>query len=183
MSDNYQLYLDAASVAAADANKRGLLDVPSTDENDTLYVRGENDKKWRELMEIKDTGMAPWEDRPEIMKVTVQYRVTEDAYEKNARKVLTKTYWVNTKAVKDPAHKDFKRTMIALGNLNALVRAAGLTLEKDDDGRVAYHEYFSGTKPLVGRRFWAVVRDYQYKNRDGEIVPDQEITSFLPEDK
>jgi hypothetical protein len=183
VANDYQLYLDAATVAAGDAQKKGLLDIPTKDENDTLYERGK-DKKWREHFVIKQVGMEPWADKPEVMKFTCQFRVLDDSYEKNQNRVMTITYWVNTKALKNAQHEEYKRTMMAVGTLNAIIRASGMDIQKDDAGRVAYHEYFKPDGPLTGVKFWGVVRDYWYvSKKHNEEVNVQEISSFLPNDK
>lgn len=183
MSDNFKLYLDAATVSASNASRRGLLDVPNETENDTLYKRSDTDMKWREHFEVKDTKIAPKADEPKVAIVTVQYRVTNEGFPKNANRVFTKNYYINTEAMRDSSHPDYKKTMMNIGKLNNLIRATNVDLEKDDAGRVAFHVYFSEDKPLVGKRFWGVVRAYTYKNRNDEIVDDQDIDNFISEDK
>lgn len=180
----FHLFLDSQTITASNAARRGLLDVPTADENDTLFQRSETDKKWREHMEVKATKMAPWEKDPKIGIVTIQYKVTAEHYKKNANRIVTKSYFINTTAINEgQTHADYKRTMMNIGKLNSLIRACGVELEKDDNGKVAYHDYFNGEeKPLVGRRFWGIIRDYVWKNRNDEMQPDQDIDGFV-EDK
>jgi hypothetical protein len=183
MDNNFMLFLDAATVSASMASRRGFLDIPTADENDTLYKRSDTDIKWREHFEVKDTKIAPKADDPKVAVITVQYRVTDEAYPKNAKRVFTKNYYINTEAMRDANHPEYKKTMMNIGKLNSMIRACGVELEKDDNGRVGYHTYFNDEKPLVGKRFWGVVRAYSYKNRNDEIVDDQDIDNFIPEDK
>jgi hypothetical protein len=179
----FHLFLDAQTLSASNAIKRGLLTIPTADENDTLFQRSETDKKWREHFEVKATDMKEWEQDKAVGIVTVQYKVTDEHYPTNKNKIMTKSYFINSTAIKEGAgHKEYKRTMMNIGKLNALIRASGVELEKDDNGRVPYHNYFNGEdKPLIGKRFWGIVRDYTYKNRNEEVVNDQDIDNYLPE--
>jgi len=185
-SGEFHLFLDQQTLATSNAIKRGLLTIPNAEENDTLFQRSETDKKWREHFEVKATDMKEWEQDKKVAIVTVQYKVTDRHYQTNKNKILTKSYFINSAAISEgAAHKDYKRTMMNIGKLNALVRAVGVELEKDDNGRVPYHNYFNGPpgedKPLVGKHFWGIVRDYTYKNRNDEVVNDQDIDNYLPE--
>lgn len=190
MTESYfTLYVDEKTLGEINSNSKGLFAVPLPDENDTLYEKSEAEKKWRELLEVRDTKLGPSKDDKNTVIFTVQYRAHEDGYEKpNKGRVLTKNYWVNMAAVKDPQHEEHKRSLIAMSRLTSLCKACGITLEKDETGQVPYHIYFNGAeggeKPLVKKMFWGIIRAYQYTNRrTNELVDDQDVDKFIPLDK
>lgn len=186
MSEYFQLFVTEETINAATASRKGLLDVPTDEENPTLYQKSADESKWREMFEVKDTNLKPSKDDPKVAVFTVQYRVTEECpYEKNIGKVMTKFYYVHLDALKDPNHEERKRAMMNIGKLHSLIRGCGMDVAVDDNGRVPYHIYFNGEeggeKPLVGVKFWGVVRAYKYKSRKtNEMVSDQDIDSFIP---
>jgi hypothetical protein len=180
MAEGFGLYLDPKTITESTASRKNVLKVPTEAENDTLYVKNETERKWREHMVVKDTKMGPWPDDKDVVVVTVQYQVTDEHYELNAGRIMTKNYFITIPAITDSTHKQYKKTMMNLGKLNQLVRSCGLEIEKDDSGRVPYHTYFNDDKPLVGVTFWAVIRDYVWM-KDGSPNPDQDIDNFIQE--
>lgn len=190
---SFKLFFKPETINQANASRRGLLDVPTEEQNPTLVLKGTN-KKWRELIEIKDTQVVPWESDPNVARITVQFRVTPECpYEPNKNRVLTKTYWLTVPAVTDPKHKDHKKAMMTVGKLNAMIRGAGLEIQVDENGQVPYHIYFNGDpenesgldmgdKPLIGKQVWGVIRDYTYESETKGVVNDQDVDNFIPLD-
>ena len=183
---SFQLFLTADTIAAANASRKGMLDVPTEDENPTVYRKSADETKWRELIVVKDTKLMPSKEDSNTAVFTVQYRVSDDCpYDKNKGKVLTKWYYLNMAAVKNKDHEEYKRANMVLGKLNGLIRGCSVDIEKDENDRVPYHIYFNGEdggeRPLVGKQFWGIIRDYKYKSRKtDEMVNDQDIDNFIP---
>ena len=173
-------YLDPATINTVSSSNRGLLKVPTHDENDTLVERNGGNKKWREHVTIKATGSEIWEKDKDIVIVKVQYAIDEGYYPPNGRRIFTKSYFINGKAVKDTAHESNKRTVMTLGKLVALARVCGVAVEASEGEKFDLLASFDDGS-MVGKSFWAVFRDYNYE-KDGQVKNDQDIDNFIKDE-
>ena len=187
MINYHSLFIDETTLTAINSSRKGLLTVPTEEQNSTLYSKGDGTSKWREVFEVKDTKYVPAPNDPQNTGIfTVQYKVSDESpYEPNVGRVLTLTYWVTLAAIKDATHADHKKTVINLAKMSSLLRACGVEVVKDDSGRVAFADYFNGTedeptKALVGKTFIGVVRQYNYhSNKTNETETAQDIDNFI----
>lgn len=184
MSNEYfTVFIDEKTVADINASARNALSVPTEEQNDTLYIKSDTEKKWRELLEIRDTKVALSEDKEDTI-YTVQYRVSNDGYEQpNRGRVFTLSYWVSNAGLNNPGHESHKKAKMNMVKVVSLLKACGVTMVKNEDGKYPFHEYFNamnGEKVLVGKSFWGIIRDYQYISRkDNALTPGQDVDKFI----
>jgi hypothetical protein len=192
-NEHFNMFIDEKTVTAINASNKGLLTVPTEEQNDTLYVKSDTEKKWRELVEVRDTKCGPSPEGTHTI-FTVQYRMHDDGYpQPNRGRIMTKSYWVNPAALKDAGHDEHKKSRMNMGKMLQLMKACEVELVKSVDPETGEEGYdmkslfngIDGDKPMVGKVFWGIIRDYVYQSRREGVglVNDQDIDRFIKNDK
>jgi hypothetical protein len=131
---------------------------------------------WTELLNIitSDIGVVPagvngkGDPTPERVYIDVKFNVAPETLDpKNVGRSLKQRYLINPVAMHDKQSKDRIMSLMSIGKLNALLRAAGFEIEPGV--ATDFNQYFepnAGDESQVsGLKVWADFRNYV--DRDG----------------
>lgn len=156
---------------------------------DTGVKKGRNKNgetaTWTELLNIvtSDIGVVPegvnsnGDPTPERVYVDVKFAVAPETLDpKNAGRTLKQRYLINPDAIHNKQSSDRIMSLMSIGKLNGLLRAAGFEIEP---GVAAdFNQYFepnAGDESQVsGLKVWADFRNYFDKNG----IARQDIVAF-----
>lgn len=165
----YSLVIDPNIMDEAAAASSNLLSVPE-------HINANKSKVfWPEVFEISKTGVTVLEDEDDKPKgrirVGVWFKVAADSPDTtNVGRTFYMGSLINPSSLRDKASKERTMTIMSLGKLSSLLRAAGFDIKGTAFDLAEYfgnpeEEEASVDTPPVGAKVIAVIKQY---TKDGE---------------